>query len=367
MSDKIKTLFVGSFREPKDGTIGGQTFACKSLIDSPLKEKVDFILIDSTMKSLPAPHILIRALSAIKRLVEFLYKLSTKEIKTVLIFSSAGLSLIEKGIMSLIANYFGKRVIVAPRSGLIIDDIDSSSFLKGGLKLLLSNSDVIICQSQQWKNFYQRFTGFQDERFLVIKNWIDISDYNPKIQNDPKNIRVLFMGWIERNKGIIELLEAVSIYRNKLQGVKFIICGGGSKIGDVRKYIKSKNLDKFFIVKGWVSGKEKMLILRQSDILILPSYREGLPNVILEAMASGCAVIANSVGSIPDVIDNSINGILLDSNDPSDIGESILTLVQDGEFRKQIAENAVDTISKDHNIDVVWEHVYVAISNKVNT
>ena len=347
-----------------DGTIGGQTFACKSLINSPLKEKVDFILIDSTMRSLPAPNIVMRSLSGLKRLVEFLYKLSTKEIQTVLIFSSAGLSLIEKGIMSVIASYFGKRVLVAPRSGLIVDDINSSPFLKKGLELLLSNSNIIICQSQQWKKFYQRFTGFEDNRFLVVKNWIDVSEYSPQIRKNSENINILFMGWIERNKGIIELLEAVSIHRNELRGVKFFICGGGSKTSDVKEYIKKENLDDFFILKGWVTGKEKMSILEQSDILILPSYREGLPNVILEAMASGCAVIANPVGSIPDVIDDGNNGILLASNNPSDIGESIITLVKDGKLRKKIAENALDSISKDHNINIASELIYTSIIKK---
>src|SRR5690348_5331279 len=109
---KKKVIFVGSFKEnTKDGSIGGQMFASQSLINSCLKDKIDFVLIDTTAETVPAPHLLKRSVKAIKRSAIFVKELLKKEIESVLIFSSNGYSFIEKGGMALIGKALRKKVI----------------------------------------------------------------------------------------------------------------------------------------------------------------------------------------------------------------------------------------------------------------
>lgn len=89
----------------------------------------------------------------------------------------------------------------------------------------------------------------------------------------------------------------------------------------------------------WVTLKERMLLVRQtSNILyILPSYAEGLPCALLEAMAAGLPVVSTSVGSIPEVVEDSINGFLITPGDFTSLAEKIVVLANDRALRQTMA------------------------------
>jgi glycosyltransferase involved in cell wall biosynthesis len=358
LNNKPKVLFVGAFNQTKDGSLGGQLFACKTLLSSPIKSELNFILIDSTMRTLPPPSLFIRAFYALKRLVKFLLILLRDKVSTVLIFTSSGFSFIEKGFMVIIAKIFCKKVIICPRSGFIIDDISRSSFMKYFVRKILSWSDFVVCQSQYWKSFYSNLTKTPLERFVVIHNWVDLSEYDLHIPNADKKINVLFMGWIEKNKGIYELVEAVNNNKKEMSHFNFVICGEGSESRKVRELVTKYQLGSLFTFKGWVSGDEKTNVLKSSHIFVMPSYREGLPNSLLEAMASGCAVIASAVGSITDVIKNHENGLLIESGDHKGLAQSIMLLGKDLYKRKKLILNARDTVENHHDINVSWKHFF---------
>ena len=98
--------------------------------------------------------------------------------------------------------------------------------------------------------------------------------------------------------------------------------------------------------------------MRDADIFILPSYREGLPNALLEAMASGCAVIASSVGAIPDVIEDGKNGILITQGDKLQLASSIIKLGSSKQLREDFGTHARKTIMNQHDINNVWKDVF---------
>jgi glycosyltransferase involved in cell wall biosynthesis len=79
--------------------------------------------------------------------------------------------------------------------------------------------------------------------------------------------------------------------------------------------------------------------MQQADVFILPSLSEGLPNVILEAMACGLPIVASRIGGIPDIIINETNGYLVEVKDTDAIAHKIMLLLQDGPLRKKISDN----------------------------
>ena len=112
---KKKIVFIGSFKESvKRGGVGGQMFACRSMIESTLIEHFDFHLIDSTAISIPAPSVFRRMGSVFARQFRFLKLLSMYRIDIVIAFSSSGLSFIEKGSMLVFAKLLGKKTVLAP-------------------------------------------------------------------------------------------------------------------------------------------------------------------------------------------------------------------------------------------------------------
>ena len=101
---------------------------------------------------------------------------------------------------------------------------------------------------------------------------------------------------------------------------------------------------------GWVVGKDKFDLLAQSDIFVLPSYFEGYPNSLIEAMASNCAVIATNVGSIPDLIINNHNGLIFRPGDIVTLAGHLDLLISNKQYRVKIANNGRDSVVNNNSI-----------------
>ncbi len=364
--DKKNIVFVGAFKEKAgDGAIGGQLHDCKTLIESEISNYINWITIDSTMESLPPPPIWRRLLLALKRFFLVLKIIPKKEIDGALIFVSAGLSFLEKGLMVLWAHCCRKWVVFAPRSGKIHLTIRKSRFMRWYIPFVLRRCDIILCQSRSWKVFYKSISNLPDNHFVVIKNWIDCSSYSKlNVADKNKNCDVLFLGWIERNKGIYDLVNAISEWQNEMQNIQFIVCGKGDQFNAVQQYIEELGLSSLFDFRGWVSGNEKETILRNADIFVLPSYAEGMPNSILEAMAAGKAVISTRVGGIPELVIDKKMGRLIEPGDISALGQAIVELSRDPELRHKMGKKAQEHIFLHHDINHVWPIILDALSSK---
>ena len=102
-------------------------------------------------------------------------------------------------------------------------------------------------------------------------------------------------------------------------------------------YEYQQKLGSRLVFHGYVSGEEKREIFRNSDILVLPSYGEGMPIVIMEAMASGCAIVSTKVGAIPEVIKER-NGILHEPGDVSALSTALMKLIENKELLSEIKQ-----------------------------
>lgn len=346
---KRSVLFVGSFKETGDsGNVGGQMFACKSLLESKLSDEIDWVLVDSTASSNISNSLLIRTSKAIKRLYFVVFHLLTKKIDFVLIFTSNGSSFIEKGIIALISKSFGTKVIIAPRSGFITNDIAKGGILKWFINIIFNKSDFIICQGTKWKKYFSENTQVKVEKLVVIPNWIDINKY--EITSHPGDeINILFLAWIDKNKGIFELIDACSKINSK-QAFKLHIAGDGSAMDEIKTRIELLGLTEQIIIHGWVIGDKKYSLLKSTDIFVLPSYFEGFPNALLEAMASGIASIATDVGSVSDLIKDNENGILVPIKDSDALAFAIEKLLDDSDLRLKLGRNARHTVHQNYSI-----------------
>ncbi len=341
-------IFVGSFKKTgSSGNVGGQMFACKSLVNSDITEKVDWKLVDTTAESNLKRNTLIRIFKALKRMLKFTYLLIRYDIESVLIFTSSGWSFYEKGMMIRIAHLFHAQKILAPRSGFIIDDLQSNPRFKNFARTVFNKCDYVLCQGEYWKTFFKNHFEIQDHKLVVLKNWIDFHKYSPrkKIRKE-KHIQVLFLGWVDKNKGIYDLLEAAK--HLKSEPLKFNIAGNGKEFESVRDFVRNNDLKNVKLL-GWVLREEKIKLLADSDVLILPSYREGLPNALLEAMSSKLLVIASNVGAIPEVIDDGENGFLIEPGDVSKIVDKLKTIIDNPSMVEEMGEKARMKIECEHS------------------
>lgn len=352
---KKKVLFVGSFVEKaKDGSVGGQMYACKSLIASSLSEEVEWILLDTTGVSVPPPPLYIRLWFALFRILKFIWLLLYKRPDTTLIFSANGPSVYEKGSMVLIARLFGTKTLLALRGGPLVNEIKQNSNLRRFLILVLSKSDYVICQGIFWKEFFEKLIGFQNEKFLVIPNWMDLNNYiyHP---TKPYNgcITLLFMGWLQEDKGVFDIIEAVRQPFSK--PIHLVFMGdGGARQGLVNIATSLPKSCKVSFT-GWLHGKDKMEYLYKADIFILPSYAEGMPNSLMEAMASGVAGIATNVGAVEELIVNEETGMLIQVKDPVGLRLVLGKLIDNIDLRRHIVVQARKKIETNHSLESAVE------------
>jgi len=343
-------LFVGSFvSKSKTGHVGGQMYACNSLINSSLKKGYNFILLDTTASTNQKRRIWERGFSGLRRMTMFIRFLLFRRIDTVLIFCSSGFSFKEKGAMIRIAKAFGKKTILAPRSGFLIDDILSSNNFKHYAKKVFNSTDHIICQGHFWKEFFFQQFSLSYDKMHVIHNWIVPKEYVKNTKPEAK-IQILFLGWVEKNKGIYDILECAKILKN--ENIEWIIGGNGKAFDDVQQKIYDSGLEDKMILKGWVLKKEKDELLGSSDIFVLPSYREGLPNALLEAMQAGLAVVTTNVGGIPDVIQDGVNGYLIKPGDHEMMAQKIKDLIKNRAKLISFGNIAQRTIQQQHTLEV---------------
>lgn len=361
---RLSIVFVGAFQEAaKDGAVGGSLFAARSLVASPLAEHVRWLLVDSTSRSVPPPGIPVRAFFAARRMVKFAVLVGRPDTDATLIFAGADLGFVEKGVMALMSKAAGKPVLFSPRSGLMIDAVARSRAQRWFVRAVLSRCDRVVCQGESWRSFYQDLTGLPGERLVTIPNWIDLKEYagiRPARRAEGPPV-FLYLGWIETYKGALDLVHAVGRARVELAGARVIVCGRGSALPEARRLTEELGLQEIIDFRGWVLGEQKRAVLAESDVLVLPSHLEGLPNALLEAMATGLPVIATRVGAIPDVVEDGKCGLLIEPGDVEALGRSMSRLAGDPGERERMGAAAREKIARDHDIEIAWPRMLAAM------
>ena len=144
-------------------------------------------------------------------------------------------------------------------------------------------------------------SGLMTERGMILYNFHNFTPTVCVEKNESKALQLLFVGMLNRDKGIIELLTALSQLPEFDYHLN--ICGKlvDKSIEAELEELKTKLSNKVSFL-GYVVGEDKTKLFYNSDILVLPSYHEGMPIVIMEALAAGCAIITTKVGAIPEVL-----------------------------------------------------------------
>lgn len=347
---KKKILFVGSFKsKSKTGHTGGMTIACKTIVNSSLSQKVEWILLDSTPRTNLKRSFFEKFIMAFVRLVKFLYLLIFKNPDTVFVFAAHDYSFYEKGIMIYLASWLNKRTILAPRSGFLIDNLEQSEKFRTRAANIINKADFILCQGTFWKEFFESKLDVDENKLVVINNCIDYRQFYDKDFQDDEPLSILFMGWIDENKGIFDLLEAMKVLKNK--NIRWKFAGDGLGMEKLKSALEKEGLAEITDFYGWIFGEIKLRALQQADVFVLPSYREGLPNAVLEAMASQTAVICSNVGAIPDLIDQGKNGFMIEAGDSSAIVERINEIYKNRELRIKLSKNAYKTIKNKFSLE----------------
>lgn len=274
-----------------------------------------------------------------KAILQFLYwMLFHPEIKIVHVQGSVGASFWRKAIFIYIAKFFHKKVVWHLHAGRFAVFYQQHRY---AVRKVVNKSDVIIALSEYWKEYFKN--EFPTKRVEIIKNVISA----PRVHKQQTGyFTLLFLGLLGKNKGIYDLLECIRDHKVEFQGKLKLYIGGNGEIEHVKQLIKEYGIADIVIFEGWVSGDKKIELLNKSDAYILPSYKEGLPISILEAMSYGMPIISTPVGGIPEIVSNGENGYLVEPGNKEDIYKAIISLLNDSDLRNRMGSVSLSRVGE---------------------
>ena len=159
---------------------------------------------------------------------------------------------------------------------------------------------------------------------------------NPPRKENNQRINFLFLSRVEKYKGVYELVDAFKLLQNRYNNVHLIIAGEGSETTSIEIYIKNNKIRNINFT-GYVLGAMKSRAYTDADIFMFPSYSEGMPNAILEAMSFGLPIITSNVGGIPDIFVDKKNGYMTDDISPRTLCGLMEKMIKNIDERKAIS------------------------------
>lgn len=251
-------------------------------------------------------------------------------------------SIYRKALFVAMCKAFNCKVIFHLHGSVFARTYDqASAFYKAWVRYVLNSADSVFVLSRYWADYVGSISTNAD--IQVINNFpspVYETLFSERRFDNHQTIKLLFLGYIGERKGIYDLVDAVDLLRQ--QGVTgfTVAVGGNGEIDKLKSLIHARQLNDYFNVVGWVTGEQKYQLMKESDLLLLPSHNEGLPIAILEAMSAGLAVLSTTVGGIPEAIPDDESGLLIEPGDIKALAAAIARYVSSPILIERAAKNS---------------------------
>lgn len=224
-------------------------------------------------------------------------------------------------------------------------------------KFLLRITDCTICVAQKDFEIGLKAGIVKKENSIVIHNGVDVekfsltnknSDFKINLKKENESIIIGSVGRLHHQKGYEYLISGSKAVLEKFPNVKFVLIGDGELRNSLESLAKNKGVYNSYSFVG--NRKEIPELLAQMDIFVLPSLWEGLPLVILEAMAAKKPIVATDVNGIVEIIESGKEGLLVPPKNSTALSSALIRLLEDNELCKVLASNAYEKVAHDFNI-----------------
>jgi teichuronic acid biosynthesis glycosyltransferase TuaC len=162
---------------------------------------------------------------------------------------------------------------------------------------------------------------------------------------------LLFAGYLIERKRPYELIEAFGQMRKGSPDTILVICGNGPEADRLNELIRQQSLQEVVRLVGQVAPTGMHEWMQASDVFVLPSYAEGMPNAVMEAMACGLPLISTTVGGLPGAVGDSDGAILVDPHSVDSLAEALLKVCSDNSLRHKMSLAARDTAATRFGVD----------------
>ena len=333
--DRLKVLMIG----PDRSVHGGISGVVNNYYDAGLDKRIELCYIGTMVDGSKWKKLV----CAVKAYFRFLIKLPKYNIVHVNMASDA--SYYRKSVFVRTAGIYHKKIVIHQHGGNFVEfyEKDLSDAGRRRVKKLLSMGDAFLVLGTAWKDFFGTIIG--RDKITIFPNAIQL----PVLEKKQYGVhKILFLGRMCKEKGIGELLAVMPKIKEKYPDVHLYL---GGIWEDQELQAEAAELKDYVTDLGWVGGVEKQNYLRECDIFVMPSYFEGQPVSILEAMANACGIVASRIGGIPDMIIEDETGILVMPQDTKTLEEGLCRLLAEPELCRKLGGNARRKIENEFSIE----------------
>lgn len=328
---------------------GGVSTVLKVLRDTGFNNKVSTTLISSHSNG--------KAWFGLKRFLAFglaivklsfygvFYKLGIVHIH----MSSRG-SYMRKSLLVRLAKKLGATVILhlhgAEFKQFYYDECDTSK--QAHIRQTYNLADCVIVLSTQWKVWLDTLVENPD-KVRVVYNAVIAPDLVAKATEKQE---ILFLGRLGERKGVGDLLQAYALIHQQCPNSQLTI-GGDGDIAKYKRQAQQLGIADKVVFLGWVAGQEKVQHLANAYIYSLPSYNEGFPMGVLEAMSAKIPVVSTTAGGIPDAITDNQDGFLLEAGDITGLADTLKMLLLDEKLSHEIGQAGYEKYHNNFSPEIV--------------
>jgi glycosyltransferase involved in cell wall biosynthesis len=321
---------------PKPGLrpTGGVEVGVGLLLKSPLAERYRLRVWDRQPAAGVRPALPLRLARHAGEFARFAAWVAKRRPDVVHIKSSSGVNFVQSAVFVALSRALGRRTLLQLHSG----EFEAWYRRQGvagqwGLRRALRGASEIVVLSEGWRDRLQPLAG--DTAVHLVPNGVEIpATFAPRRGNGGL-LRVLTIAAVGRHKGHFEILEAADRLRDR--PLQFLLAGPIAE-AEIIQRAHALRLASNVAFLGSVGPREKWDLLAESDVFLLPSHAEGMPNAVLEAMGAGLPVIATPVGAMSEMLGEGAGGRLIPVGDAGGLAQALLELEANPNLRRTMGE-----------------------------
>lgn len=258
----------------------------------------------------------------------------------VIYFSSANRSFWEKSFWAVICRICGAKAYIVMVDGNFPEFYSKLSVRKKSWARFFMRKAVVVAQSPSWKNFFKEI--FPDSEIDVITGGVDTDFLSPVEKQQSDKLQVLYVGWIIKEKGIHDILEACSIVKSQRSDFQVDLVGPVyCDEVELRSLIEERSLQDLVKIIGPIHSRDSLKQkYTNADVFVFPSHYEGFPMALLEALSCGLPCIGSRVGGIPDILDDGRCGFLVEPKAPEELAKALIAVLADHELRTKLSNTS---------------------------
>jgi len=268
-----------------------------------------------------------------------------------------GIAFFKETSFLLAARLSGAKTVAHMHGNLDAEINQSSPVRKRLIRAALSVPHRIIVLHKYLRTFlYEKESPSLN--ISVVPNSIDSSiamAMESLMRQNQAGCLVISLGWVGGSKGLFDVLRAAPLVRAQYPQIRFVFAGAlERRVTEemIQRAVVLEGVQDIVSFPGLITGKQRLDLLAQAQVLILPSYHENLPVSILEGMAMGLPVVASAVGGIPEIVEEGRNGYLIQPGDFQALADRILMLARNPSLRQTIGQSNRQRVRREYLPDI---------------